>query len=174
MFIATTFYRLLRSRLNVTNRIAPGCEEKDLPKLRSSRDNNQLLLSECWFPFRQSRCCPFLRLLAGASALLCLGGRPAPAQNTDWQRAISWMGKNPLEHENARRGAAVSQQSSAYCHGKNADGGSEAPNLIRSLLARHDKGGDLIGSASSTPGRRRPCRRATNLERVLFLALGVN
>ncbi len=55
------------------------------------------------------------------------------------------MGKNPLEQENAKRGAAIFQQSCAYCHGKNADGGSEAPNLIRSLLVRHDKGGDLIG-----------------------------
>lgn len=55
------------------------------------------------------------------------------------------MGKNPLEQENAQRGAIVFQQSCAYCHGKNADGGSEAPNLIRSLLVRHDKNGDLIG-----------------------------
>ena len=47
------------------------------------------------------------------------------------------MGKNPLEQENAKRGAAIFQQSCAYCHGKNADGGSEAPNLIRSLLVRH-------------------------------------
>ena len=86
-----------------------------------------------------------LRLLAGAGLLLCLSGRPTPAQNTDWQRAVSWMGKNPLEQENAKRGAAIFQQSCAYCHGKDADGGSEAPNLIRSLLVRHDKGGDLIG-----------------------------
>lgn len=70
---------------------------------------------------------------------------PVKAQNTDWQRAVSWMGKNPLEHENVKRGAAVFQQSCAYCHGKNADGGSEAPNLIRSMLVRHDKNGDLIG-----------------------------
>jgi len=63
----------------------------------------------------------------------------------DGQRAVSWMGKNPLEQENAKRGAAIFQQSCAYCHGKNADGGSEAPNLIRSLLVRHDKSGDLIG-----------------------------
>ena len=55
------------------------------------------------------------------------------------------MGKNPLEQESAKRGAAIFQQSCAYCHGKNADGGSEAPNLIRSLLVRHDKNGDLIG-----------------------------
>jgi len=55
------------------------------------------------------------------------------------------MGKNPLEQENAKRGAAIFLQSCAYCHGKNADGGPEAPNLIRSLLVRHDKSGDLIG-----------------------------
>jgi cytochrome c oxidase cbb3-type subunit III len=67
------------------------------------------------------------------------------AQLVDDQRAVSWMGKNPLEQENAKRGAAIFQQSCAYCHGKNADGGSEAPNLMRSLLVRHDKSGDLIG-----------------------------
>jgi cytochrome c oxidase cbb3-type subunit III len=67
------------------------------------------------------------------------------AQIVDNQRAVSWMGKNPLEQENAKRGSAIFQQSCAYCHGKNADGGSEAPNLIRSLLVRHDKSGDLIG-----------------------------
>ncbi len=55
------------------------------------------------------------------------------------------MGKNPLEQENVRRGSAIFQQSCSFCHGKNADGGSEAPNLIRSILVRHDKSGDLIG-----------------------------
>jgi cytochrome c oxidase cbb3-type subunit III len=55
------------------------------------------------------------------------------------------MGKNPMEQENVRQGAAVFEQSCAICHGKKADGGPEAPNLIRSLLVRHDKNGDLIG-----------------------------
>jgi cytochrome c oxidase cbb3-type subunit III len=55
------------------------------------------------------------------------------------------MGKNPLEQENVRQGAAVFEQSCSICHGKKADGGPEAPNLIRSLLVRHDKNGDLIG-----------------------------
>jgi cytochrome c oxidase cbb3-type subunit III len=82
-------------------------------------------------------------LVAGLLTFPC--ARVVLAQNTDWQRAVSWMGKNPLEQEDAKRGAAVFQQSCAFCHGKNADGGSEAPNLIRSLLVRHDKNGDLIG-----------------------------
>jgi cytochrome c oxidase cbb3-type subunit III len=85
------------------------------------------------------------KLLVIVVLLVSHCGRLVLAQNTDWQRAVSWMGKNPLEQENAKRGAAVFQQSCAFCHGKHADGGSEAPNLIRSLLVRHDKNGDLIG-----------------------------
>jgi cytochrome c oxidase cbb3-type subunit 3 len=84
-------------------------------------------------------------LLVGFGILLaCLGSQNISAQNTDWQRAVSWMGKNPLEEPKAKRGAAIFQQSCAYCHGKTAAGGSEAPSLIRSLLVRHDKDGDLI------------------------------
>jgi cytochrome c oxidase cbb3-type subunit 3 len=80
------------------------------------------------------------------------------------------MGKNPLEQENAKRGAAIFQQSCAYCHGKNADGGSEAPNLIPSLLVRHDKGGDLIGPViqegrpdRGMPAIRLPADQATDV-----------
>jgi cytochrome c oxidase cbb3-type subunit 3 len=91
-----------------------------------------------------SRRTPF-RCFVAAGILLYVASVQGHAQNTDWQRAVSWMGKNPLEQENAKRGAAIFQQSCAFCHGKNADGGSEAPNLIRSLLVRHDKDGDLIG-----------------------------
>jgi cytochrome c oxidase cbb3-type subunit 3 len=83
--------------------------------------------------------------LALAGLMVCLCSAAVLAQNTVWPRAVSWMGKNPLEREDAKRGAAVFQQSCSFCHGKNADGGSEAPNLIRSLLVRHDKNGDLIG-----------------------------
>jgi cytochrome c oxidase cbb3-type subunit 3 len=90
----------------------------------------------------------FLKLPSAAAfclLLLLLGGGPTHGQIADGQRAVSWLGKNPLQQENAKRGAAIFQQSCAYCHGKNADGGPEAPNLIRSMLVRHDKNGDLIG-----------------------------
>ena len=87
---------------------------------------------------------PSLRLTA-TCLLLCLGSGLSLGQIADGQRAVSWMGKNPLEQENAKRGAGAFRQSCAYCHGKSADGGPEAPNLIRSLLVRHDKNGDLIG-----------------------------
>jgi hypothetical protein len=48
MFIATTFYGLLKGRRNSAKGIASG-PRKSLPKLRSSQDNNQLLLSGAGF-----------------------------------------------------------------------------------------------------------------------------
>jgi cytochrome c oxidase cbb3-type subunit III len=77
-------------------------------------------------------------------AYLLLVGAQINAQILDNGRAVSWMGKNPMEQENVRRGAAVFEQSCSFCHGKKADGGPEAPNLIRSMLVRHDKNGELI------------------------------
>lgn len=103
------------------------------------------------------------------------------AQNTDWQRAVSWMGKNPLEQENAKRGAAVFQQSCAYCHGKTANGGSEAPSLIRSLLVRHDKNGDLIGPViqdgrpeRGMPAVRLPAEQAADVIAYLHALLSLS
>ncbi len=88
------------------------------------------------FPYR-------LQLFAVAAPLLFT--LSLCAQLVDSQRAVSWMGKNPLEQDNVKQGAAIFEQSCAICHGKKADGGAEAPNLIRSLLVRHDHNGDLIG-----------------------------
>jgi cytochrome c oxidase cbb3-type subunit 3 len=104
----------------------------------------------------------------------CMGSAAAIAQNTNYPRAVSWMGKDPLAQENAKRGAAVFQQSCAFCHGKNADGGSEAPNLIRSLLVRHDKDGDLIGPViqEGRPDRGMPAIRlpaAQSADVVVYL-----
>jgi cytochrome c oxidase cbb3-type subunit III len=104
-----------------------------------------------------------------------------PAQNTDWQRAVSWMGKNPLEREDVKRGAAAFQQSCAYCHGKNADGGSEAPNLIRSMLVRHDRDGDLIGPViqegrpdRGMPAIRLPASQAADVVAYLHALLSIS
>jgi cytochrome c oxidase cbb3-type subunit III len=120
-------------------------------------------------------------LLIFAGLLFCQNGGGVFAQNTDWQRAVSWMGKNPLEQENAKRGAAVFQQSCAFCHGKNADGGSEAPNLIRSLLVRHDKDGDLIGPViqegrpdRGMPAIRLPASQASDVVAYLHALLSIS
>jgi cytochrome c oxidase cbb3-type subunit 3 len=115
-------------------------------------------------------------VLAAAGLLVSLCNGSAWAQNTDWQRAVSWMGKNPLEQENAKRGAAVFQQSCAFCHGKNADGGSEAPNLIRSLLVRHDKNGDLIGPVieEGRPDRGMPANQSADVVAYLHALLSLS
>ena len=114
-----------------------------------------------------------LRIVLTVCLLFCVAGG-ARAQNTNYPRAVSWMGADPLAQEDAKRGAAVFQQSCAYCHGKNADGGSEAPNLIRSLLVRHDKGGDLIGPViqEGRPDRGMPAIRlpaAESADVVVYL-----
>jgi cytochrome c oxidase cbb3-type subunit III len=44
----------------------------------------------------------------------------------------------------ADRGHTIFKQNCAACHGEDATGG-RGPDLIRSSLVRHDKGGDLIG-----------------------------
>src|SRR5436305_1416406 len=35
--------------------------------------------------------------------------------------------------------------SCSFCHGANAAGGAEGPNLMRSSVVRHDHDGDVIG-----------------------------
>jgi len=48
----------------------------------------------------------------------------------------------------ADRGHKIFAQDCAVCHGEDATGG-RGPDLIRSSLVRHDKGGDLIGQVVS-------------------------
>ena len=47
--------------------------------------------------------------------------------------------------EEAKRGQAQFAQSCSFCHGVDATGSTEGPNLLRSRLVRHDQDGDLIG-----------------------------
>jgi cytochrome c oxidase cbb3-type subunit 3 len=60
--------------------------------------------------------------------------------------------------EAAERGRVQFVQSCSFCHGAEATGGTEGPNLVRSSLVRHDSGGDLIGPVIRTgrPGRGMP------------------
>jgi cytochrome c oxidase cbb3-type subunit III len=44
----------------------------------------------------------------------------------------------------ATRGRTQFVQSCGFCHGPDASGGAEGPNLIRSALVRHDRNGNLI------------------------------
>jgi cytochrome c oxidase cbb3-type subunit 3 len=45
----------------------------------------------------------------------------------------------------ANRGRKQFGQSCGFCHGPDATGGAEGPNLMRSTVVRHDTNGDLIG-----------------------------
>jgi cytochrome c oxidase cbb3-type subunit 3 len=45
----------------------------------------------------------------------------------------------------AERGGAQFAQTCGFCHGADANGGAEGPNLMRSALVRHDENGNLIG-----------------------------
>lgn len=47
--------------------------------------------------------------------------------------------------EAAKRGGTQFGQSCGFCHGVDATGSTEGPNLLRSRLVRHDQDGDLIG-----------------------------
>jgi cytochrome c oxidase cbb3-type subunit 3 len=44
------------------------------------------------------------------------------------------------------RGQTVFLQYCGFCHGPDAAGGAEGPDLMRSALVRHDHGGDLVGA----------------------------
>jgi cytochrome c oxidase cbb3-type subunit III len=50
--------------------------------------------------------------------------------------------------EAAKRGGTIFKQNCAVCHGEDLTGG-RGPDLIRSKLVRHDKGGDLIAPVVS-------------------------
>lgn len=65
--------------------------------------------------------------------------RPQPAASKQQ------TGKQALVDDAAQRGQKQFAASCSFCHGVNANGGAEGPNLILSSLVRHDKNGDLIG-----------------------------
>ena len=46
--------------------------------------------------------------------------------------------------ESAKRGKTQFAQTCGLCHGPDASGGAEGPNLIRSAVVRHDENGNLI------------------------------
>lgn len=74
----------------------------------------------------------------------------------------------------AKRGQVQFSQSCGFCHGPDATGTSEGPDLIRSSLVRHDDHGNLIGPVirSGRPDKGMPPVRLTEdqiAEVVAFL-----
>lgn len=54
-------------------------------------------------------------------------------------------GHGPTNQDAVERGKKQFVASCGFCHGANATGGESGPDLIRSVLVAHDKGGDQIG-----------------------------
>lgn len=83
--------------------------------------------------------------LAAALVIPLLAVLPLAAQNKPG--VAHRRGKqDPVTTENAQRGRKNFLQHCSFCHGTDANGGAEGPNLVRSGLVRHDKDGDLIGT----------------------------
>jgi cytochrome c oxidase cbb3-type subunit 3 len=59
--------------------------------------------------------------------------------------ASSWLFAQEPPSDSVKRGQAQFGQTCAFCHGPDANGGAEGPNLMRSGLVRHDDDGKLIG-----------------------------
>ena len=60
-------------------------------------------------------------------------------------RSVAFCKDTQQESDAAKRGRTQFQQSCSFCHGADATGSTEGPNLLRSRLVRHDQKGDLIG-----------------------------
>jgi cytochrome c oxidase cbb3-type subunit 3 len=57
----------------------------------------------------------------------------------------SWLIAQDAPGDSVKRGQAQFAQTCAFCHGPDATGGAQGPNLMRSGLVRHDDDGKLIG-----------------------------
>src|SRR5437879_117548 len=58
----------------------------------------------------------------------------------------SWLFARDSPSDSVKRGQAQFGQTCAFCHGPDATGGAEGPNLMRSGLVRHDEDGKLIST----------------------------
>jgi cytochrome c oxidase cbb3-type subunit 3 len=96
-------------------------------------------------PFYQNKCFPIKSLLV----LLVLSGTELRAQTPvivkPQPASKQPAGKQVLASEAVQLGQKQFAASCSFCHGANANGGAEGPNLILSSLVRHDKNGDLVG-----------------------------
>jgi cytochrome c oxidase cbb3-type subunit 3 len=72
--------------------------------------------------------------------------RKAPPRN-GYLKFCTSSGNPCLEipAEQFKRGQKLFEQYCGFCHGRNATGGSNGPNLTRSAVMRHDINGDEIG-----------------------------
>jgi len=82
-----------------------------------------------------------------AAAFLTLAQTPRQARPPGFGigRAGPAEGHGPTDPQAVERGKKQFVASCGFCHGANATGGESGPDLIRSVLVAHDRGGDQIG-----------------------------
>jgi cytochrome c oxidase cbb3-type subunit III len=89
---------------------------------------------------------PFIVAFALTSVYVAHAQQPVTvSQSARPKPGSAQAARNALELETARHGRAQFEKSCSFCHGKDAMGGAEGPNLMRSSVVRHDNNGDLIG-----------------------------
>lgn len=85
---------------------------------------------------------PYLLLLLVVG--LCGLSAAGRWQEKPVMRASDSGGQSQTVHA-VERGRGQFQKNCAFCHGPEANGGSEGPDLMRSKIVRHDENGNLIG-----------------------------
>jgi cytochrome c oxidase cbb3-type subunit III len=70
---------------------------------------------------------------------------PAPKTPKKAQRRSFLISRDVPDEASVARGKKVFVASCGFCHGASARGGESGPDLVRSVLALRDEGGDLIG-----------------------------
>jgi mono/diheme cytochrome c family protein len=71
-------------------------------------------------------------------------GRPGAAKKTPKKRSFL-ISRDVPEPAAVERGKKVFVANCGFCHGATARGGESGPDLVRSVMALRDEGGDLIG-----------------------------
>lgn len=85
---------------------------------------------------------PYLPLLV----IACLyGWSVAEAPQEKPVSTVSHVTGRARPSQAVERGRSQFQKTCAFCHGPDANGGSEGPDLMRSKIVRHDENGNLIG-----------------------------
>jgi len=72
-------------------------------------------------------------------------GRPGAARKKTSQRRNFLISRDVPDAAAVERGQKLFVSNCGFCHGATARGGENGPDLVRSVIALRDEGGDLIG-----------------------------
>jgi mono/diheme cytochrome c family protein len=83
---------------------------------------------------------------------------PEAARKKNSQRRSFLISRDVPEATAVERGQKLFVSSCGFCHGTTARGGENGPDLVRSVMALRDEGGDLIGPVirNGVPGKGMP------------------